>query len=156
MTLSDTIREIDEDLIRKAEERLGKLVWQFKWMPVENDFYSIAITYDRGEMPEVIGASSKLAALKNALIHAEAEVKAECRYIDEEYELIDHPLHYGGTEAKHEAISVIEEWNLGFHLGNVVKYISRAGKKPNQEIISDLRKAKWYLDRFIEMEEGDV
>ena len=108
MTLSDTIREIDEDLIRKAEERLGKLVWQFKWMPVENDFYSIAITYDRGEMPEVIGASSKLAALKNALIHAEAEVKAECRYTEEECELIDHPPHYGEAEAKHEAISVIE------------------------------------------------
>ena len=81
-------------------------------------------------------------ALKNA-ISSLRESKQE------EYEIVDHPQHYGGKQAKHEAISVIEEWSLGFHLGNVVKYISRAGKKPNQDKISDLKKARWYLDRYI-------
>lgn len=61
---------------------------------------------------------------------------------------IDHPPHYsaGGVEA----IDVIEAWGLGFHLGNVVKYVSRAGRKPSADAVEDLKKARWYLDRFIE------
>ena len=45
-------------------------------------------------------------------------------------ENINHPDHYGGDNT-YEAIKVIEAWNLDkcFYLGNVVKYISRAGKK---------------------------
>mgnify|MGYP003496281100 CR=1 FL=1 len=63
-------------------------------------------------------------------------------------EQVDHPKHYGGKDNPYEAIKVIEAWDLGFHLGNTVKYISRAGKK-NAEL-QDLKKAKWYLDRYIE------
>lgn len=62
-------------------------------------------------------------------------------------EAVDHPAHYGGAENVYEAIKVIEAWGLGFHLGNVVKYIARAGKKG--AALEDLRKARWYLDRFI-------
>jgi hypothetical protein len=64
-------------------------------------------------------------------------------------ENVNHPSHYGGKENVYEAIKVIEAWNLGFCLGNVVKYISRAGKKNNNTLIQDLEKAKWYLDREI-------
>lgn len=59
---------------------------------------------------------------------------------------IDHPEHYGG-DTTYEAIKVIEAWNLGFRLGNAVKYICRAGKKGDH--LEDLRKARWYLDREI-------
>lgn len=62
-------------------------------------------------------------------------------------ELVDHPQHYGGKENKYEAIKVIEAWNLGFCLGNTVKYISRAGKK--DDIVQELEKALWYLKREI-------
>jgi hypothetical protein len=62
-------------------------------------------------------------------------------------EKIDHPPHYGGADNLYEAIKVIEAWNLGFHLGNAVKYISRAGKKGDE--LEDLKKARWYLDRLI-------
>mgnify|MGYP001162026812 FL=1 len=62
-------------------------------------------------------------------------------------ELIDHPKHYGGKDNPYETIKVIEAWGLGFNLGNVVKYISRAGKK--DFLIQDLEKAKWYLEREI-------
>lgn len=61
--------------------------------------------------------------------------------------MVDHPQHYGGKENKYEAIKVIEAWNLGFCLGNTVKYISRAGKK--DDIIQELEKALWYLKREI-------
>jgi len=69
-------------------------------------------------------------------------------------EAIDHPNHYGGAGNPYEAIKVIEAWDLGFCLGNVVKYISRAGKKPGEAVLKDLKKARWYLDREISRIEG--
>lgn len=65
-------------------------------------------------------------------------------------DVVDHPAHYGGADNPYEAIKVIEAWQLGFCLGNVVKYISRAGRKPGVETIEDLRKAAWYLNREVE------
>ena len=62
-------------------------------------------------------------------------------------ELVNHPQHYGGKDNPYEAIKVIENWNLGFCLGNTIKYISRAGKK--DDTIQELEKALWYLKREI-------
>lgn len=62
---------------------------------------------------------------------------------------IEHPAHY--NIGKIEAIDYIEDQKLNFHLGNVVKYISRAGHKatPDDTAMQDLAKAKWYLEREI-------
>jgi iron-sulfur cluster repair protein YtfE (RIC family) len=68
-------------------------------------------------------------------------------------ENVSHPEHYGGKENPYEAIKVIEAWDLDFCLGNVVKYISRAGKKNNT--IEDLKKAQWYLNRKINQMENN-
>lgn len=62
-------------------------------------------------------------------------------------EAVDHPPHYGGADSPYEAIKVIEAWDLGFCLGNTIKYIARAGKKGSE--LEDLEKALWYLDREI-------
>ena len=64
----------------------------------------------------------------------------------EAIEMVDHPKHY---QSKHgvEVIDIIEEFGLGFHLGNVIKYVLRAGHKSNE--LEDLEKAKWYLERVI-------
>jgi len=67
-------------------------------------------------------------------------------------EKINHPNHYGGKDNPYEAIKVIEAWELGFNLGNTVKYISRAGKK--ESLLEDLKKAAWYLDREIKNAEN--
>ncbi len=67
-------------------------------------------------------------------------------------ELVDQPQHYGGGDNPYEAIKVIEAWDLGFCLGNTVKYISRAGKK--DETIQDLEKALWYLKREIKKQKS--
>lgn len=64
-------------------------------------------------------------------------------------EAVNHPTHYGGADNLYEAIKVIEAWGLGFCLGNTIKYIARAGKKPETSELVDLRKARWYLDREI-------
>jgi len=65
-------------------------------------------------------------------------------------EKVDHPDHYGGDNNPYEAIKIIEALGLDFHLGNVVKYISRAGKK-HENVLEDMKKAKWYLDRWLEI-----
>jgi hypothetical protein len=58
---------------------------------------------------------------------------------------VNHPEHYkvGGIET----IDFIEAKQLNYHLGNVVKYITRAEHKGNQ--LQDLQKALWYLEREI-------
>lgn len=61
---------------------------------------------------------------------------------------INHPPHYR-KDSGFEAIDVIEVWGLGFSLGNVIKYISRAGKKSPELLIEDLEKSRWYLEREI-------
>ena len=70
-------------------------------------------------------------------------------------EQVNHPLHYGGVDNPYEAIKVIDAWNLDFCLGNVVKYISRAGKKGNNSAEQDLKKALWYLEHEIESMKGE-
>ena len=67
----------------------------------------------------------------------------------ENKEMVNHPNHYGGEDNIYEAIKVIDAWELGFSLGNTVKYISRAGKKNPDKELEDLKKAKWYLDHHI-------
>lgn len=63
---------------------------------------------------------------------------------------VNNPSHYGGQDNVYEAIKVIEAWQVDFCLGNTLKYISRAGQKPGESEIKDLKKAEWYLRRRIE------
>lgn len=64
---------------------------------------------------------------------------------------VNHPPHYkaGGIEV----IDFIEAKDLNFRLANVVKYVSRAGKK-NSDPVQDLEKAAWYLKREIDARKG--
>ena len=57
-----------------------------------------------------------------------------------------NPQHYKGLTP--EPINAIEGWHLSYHLGNAVKYIARAGHK-TPDVLTDLKKARWYLDREI-------
>ena len=69
--------------------------------------------------------------------------------------MVNHPSHYGGDNI-YETIKVIEAWELDFHLGNTVKYISRAGKKGTDKELQDLKKALWYLERKIKNIEDEM
>lgn len=66
------------------------------------------------------------------------------------HDIINSPAHYKAANGM-ESIDVIEVFGLGFRLGNVVKYILRAGKKGDR--LEDLKKARWYLDREIQWAE---
>ena len=66
---------------------------------------------------------------------------------------VNHPAHY--TSGKIEVIDFIEDKELNFNLGNVVKYVSRCGRKKSSgksmdaKALEDLKKARWYIDREI-------
>jgi hypothetical protein len=61
------------------------------------------------------------------------------------------PSHYGGPDNPYEVFNVLEAWGLDkdFYLGNVIKYVARAGKKDATKEIEDLEKAEVYLKRRI-------
>jgi hypothetical protein len=61
---------------------------------------------------------------------------------------VKHPSHYR-SESGHEAIDVISAWGLNFALGNVIKYVCRAGLKSRDTELEDLRKALFYLESEI-------
>ena len=63
---------------------------------------------------------------------------------------INHPAHY--NVGKIEVIDAIEDWGLGFSLGNAIKYIARADHKGRP--VEDLEKAVWYIRREIERRGG--
>lgn len=67
---------------------------------------------------------------------------------------VNHPPHY--ADGKIEVIDFIEDKKLGFHLGNAVKYIARAGKKDPEKTSEDLQKAIWYINRYIEQMWGET
>ena len=69
------------------------------------------------------------------------------------HDAVENPSHY--TSGKYGAIEFIEDRGFSFCLGNVAKYICRAGKKypgDKQKELQDLKKAMWYLDRRIQEE----
>ena len=71
-----------------------------------------------------------------------------------EDEQVAHPAHYNSLAARCrscceqiECIDVAEA--MSFNAGNVVKYLWRSGLKPGADALTDLRKARFYLDREI-------
>jgi hypothetical protein len=62
------------------------------------------------------------------------------------------PIYYGGKGNPYEVFNVLEAWQLDkdFYLGNVIKYVARAGKKDPSKTKEDLQKALVYLQRRID------
>jgi hypothetical protein len=87
-----------------------------------------------GKLPCTVGDEEKYCGCEDYALPAEA---------------VNHPAHYGG-DTPYECIKVIEAWDLGFCLGSVLKYISRAGKKAGAEELEDMEKALWYINRRIQ------
>lgn len=67
-------------------------------------------------------------------------------------EQVNHPAHY--NRGNIEVADFIADQDLNFFLGNVVKYICRAGYKNKEKTVEDLKKALWYLKKNIELVEG--
>ena len=70
-----------------------------------------------------------------------------CFGLDKPVDMVNKPPHYTGGGI--ETIDFIEAKDLNYRLGNVVKYVSRAGKKVGSNPVQDLEKALFYLNREI-------
>jgi hypothetical protein len=101
--------------------------------------YYVRWTDKKGRVAKPENPPSKI--LKAALV-----TKAELDALLPKSDPVNSPPHYraGGVET----IDFIEAKDLNYRLGNVVKYVSRAGKKDSDPLV-DLKKARWYLDREI-------
>ncbi len=88
---------------------------------------------------------AKVAATKVSKPMKLIAVSTSNKSVNSKADMVNHPPHYkaGGIET----IDFIEAKGLGYNLGNVVKYVSRADLKGNK--MEDLQKARWYLDRAI-------
>ena len=71
---------------------------------------------------------------------------------NEENNTVNHPKHY--NKGQIEVIDFIEDQDLNFNRGNVLKYVSRAGMKGDE--LEDLEKALWYLKREIQRLKKEV
>lgn len=83
--------------------------------------------------------------LANMIANTLGEPEVKVIELPKKEDVINHPSHY--TRGKIEVIDFIEDQQLPYHLGNVIKYIARAGYKGDK--LEDLKKARWYLDRYI-------
>lgn len=61
---------------------------------------------------------------------------------------VNHPNHY--TSGSIEVWDFIVDQDLDYLRGNVIKYVSRAGKKDASKELQDLEKAQAYLNKAIE------
>ena len=63
-------------------------------------------------------------------------------------DMVNSPKHY--TFGKYEVIDIIDDWQLEFYEGQVIKYVARAKHKGNE--LQDLKKAQFYLNRLISLQ----
>ena len=64
------------------------------------------------------------------------------------------PRYY--NDSKISPFDVIDDWQLDFYAGSILKYLKRAGKKPGEDRLKDLRKVKTYIDKMIDLEVSNV
>lgn len=99
--------------------------------------------------PECLHKYSKVPKKKEVAVEPVAQTieEPEVKVVEvpKNEDVINHPSHY--TRGKIEVIDFIEDQQLPYHLGNVIKYVARAGHKGDK--LEDLKKARWYLDRYI-------
>jgi len=130
-------RLMKETKVKKAMEKhkqtMDKTISDWKTLAVGSS-----------QLPLFEDTVTKLSPNRMAQLSFEAS-KAKARMEGDRGDAVNHPAHYkvGGIET----IDFIEAKKLGYNLGNVVKYLTRADHKGNK--LEDLRKAQWYLTREI-------
>jgi len=79
--------------------------------------------------------------------------RAELKYKEDEWNEVHNPVHYNKTGI--ETIDLIRKWMepdeyKGYLKGNIIKYMSRYKYKKEEEPLTDVLKAQWYLEKLIE------
>lgn len=138
--------------IQKNPNAKAKEVASAVGVPIRSVYQTVHLQKKKARGLPMTALSPKPAARKYArgmkviaVSTSNTPLSPKIRKLKEAFDMVNHPPHYkaGGIET----IDFIEAKNLGYNLGNVVKYVSRADLKGNK--LEDLQKAKWYLDRAI-------
>lgn len=87
---------------------------------------------------------------QSKIIAAVKEMQQVIHAVNTKADTVNYPAHY--TTGGVETLDFIEAKDLNYRLGNVVKYVVRAGKK-HTDPVEDLKKARFYLDREINIRE---
>lgn len=141
----------------KESERYGGVTWLYGMKECEGKVFTVdSITFDSlYTLSSAVGFfhgwvfSEEM--LEDPLQNAKVSDIFLSQTKENEADMVNHPPHY--TFAGLEAIEVIDAFfKENYYLGQVFKYIARAGKKGDE--IEDLKKAQWYLIKYIEMKEG--
>lgn len=143
-TLTQMVREIDE--CEDYGDNCDRTVWlEFRQDLV--DAITLRAEISHSECEERITWTKPIEECKAEIDKLKDAVKQGIKLQLSKLDNVNHPSHY--CDGKIEVIDYIEDKKLNYHLGNVVKYVSRAGKKDESKTIEDLKKARWYLDRYI-------
>ncbi len=140
------ISKIEQEVLTKIREQLNSLCGG-REICKDCPFYKTISHSDYSGCLEYAAVKVLVNEMRNASKDSEEEVKPSGD------DPVNHPSHY--TQGKIEVINYIEDKEFGYHLGNAIKYISRAGKKDPNKTIEDLEKAEWYLKRYIELLKKD-
>ena len=122
-----------------SNKSMGQLAYEAGEAQAQVDKYWKAV----GEVQKAGLSPERIAELSAQAAKPKARMQIEM--FEPKPDAVNHPTHYkvGGIET----IDFIEAKKLGYNLGNVVKYLTRADHKDNK--LQDLRKAQWYLEREI-------
>jgi hypothetical protein len=156
----DTTSAVIAKLFDVKSSYVSTIKWQLKKKPKENVQKFMGVTMATADIPKLtdeqamrLADNMKKPKMRMLSVSTSNESFAERVYAVTQgaIDAVNHPPHYkdGGIET----IDYIEAKGLGYHLGNAVKYISRAGKKGTNQGLEDLKKAQWYLNRAIEKNE---
>lgn len=151
------LNEVQESLLRSLIKKHGAESVEVKGyiMQIVDENRSQNYFKPGAELPENLG---KQFDGKKWIDHPYSDAIREAFKLKEQSKTndpVNNPQHY--TDGKIEVIDFIEDKKLGFHLGNAIKYIARAGKKDPSKRLQDLKKAEWYLKREIKnMEEKKI
>ena len=131
--------------IQKNPNAKAKEVASAVGVPIRSVYQTVHLQKKKARGLPMTALSPKPAARKATKGMQVIAVSTSNKSIHSKADMVNHPPHYkaGGIET----IDFIEAKNLGYNLGNVVKYVSRADLKGNK--LEDLQKAKWYLERAI-------
>jgi hypothetical protein len=175
MSKSDRIRQllakgVEVKEIAKRLKVSTNLVHQVKWQAKNKKKKAAKVMPERSTNPKVQKAEKKYIKKASRLYKSAIVTKKEVdalfkpmnvndRLIKEleaaekkKLDLVNSPPHYKTGNV--ETIDFIEAKDFNYRLGNVIKYVSRAGRKADSDPLVDLKKARWYLDREIFAREG--
>ena len=129
--MSKARKDLADEVKSEVSQRYGKLVH--------------AVSQGRAKIR--MQSARQFNNLPDGMTATEAEeIVADVNQAIAQHDTVNHPAHY--TAGGIETIDFIEAKGLGYHLGNVVKYITRADHKGDR--LENLKKAQWYLNREIE------